>query len=194
MKRRLFSFFTLVSLTLSVGSAALWVRSHWVEDRLWACGPPRGGEVWQLSLESECGSLRVQAIRTECMLHGDEPAFVAALRKGGAPRVTYEAVRAVEPPAPSPGALPSRLVRPYASRYGHTGSMFGPGDEWYTVLFPGWIPPALFAVGPAVWVVRRFKRRRRHGAGRCAACGYDLRATPERCPECGKAAGVRKCG
>jgi hypothetical protein len=44
---------------------------------------------------------------------------------------------------------------------------------------------------PALWLagflVGRIRRRGVRGEVRCASCGYDLRATPERCPECGTA-------
>lgn len=46
--------------------------------------------------------------------------------------------------------------------------------------------PALFWGGFGVVKLRaHYRRRRRLAAGACLGCGYDLRATPGRCPECG---------
>jgi hypothetical protein len=59
------------------------------------------------------------------------------------------------------------------------------------------VPRVPYAIGtltlPAIVlvVIPRWKRhraaanRRRLGSGVCAKCGYDLRASPDRCPECG---------
>jgi hypothetical protein len=55
--------------------------------------------------------------------------------------------------------------------------------EW-TV--PFWAIFLLTAAYPAAQVVGAMRRRRRFGHGMCPDCGYDLRATPERCPECGR--------
>jgi hypothetical protein len=38
---------------------------------------------------------------------------------------------------------------------------------------------------PAMCAVRTWRRFQRERQGHCRQCGYDLRATPERCPECG---------
>jgi len=56
---------------------------------------------------------------------------------------------------------------------------------------------ALFAPLPLVDVLlirRRRRRRRRLAAGMCVRCGYDLRATPQKCPECGDVPAAQAAG
>ena len=50
-----------------------------------------------------------------------------------------------------------------------------------------WIMIVALAVLPTTWVVLKRLPGRRVDTGTCRFCGYDLRATPNRCPECGVA-------
>jgi hypothetical protein len=64
------------------------------------------------------------------------------------------------------------------------GSGFGT-LRYHLIAIPFWF--LLLAAGsfPAYWIFWSRRQRLRAKEGRCQKCGYDLRATPERCPECG---------
>jgi hypothetical protein len=72
------------------------------------------------------------------------------------------------------------------------------GSKYYSYHLEGWhldiagVPVkgagvVILATLPTIWMCVRLvhRLRQRQELGLCAVCGYDLRATPDRCPECG---------
>jgi hypothetical protein len=97
-----------------------------------------------------------------------------------------------EPYAPVPQWVDQPSVtRWYAAGFRVSQSFSPSGDgttvEWAAIAIPYWaIAVAASALALVVFGPKVLRRRRRN-AGRCERCGYDLRATPGRCPECGAA-------
>ena len=56
---------------------------------------------------------------------------------------------------------------------------------WRAFYIPWWFVILVCALPPTLWLQRIRKDKRIRSAGGCRVCGYDLRASPERCPECG---------
>jgi hypothetical protein len=59
-------------------------------------------------------------------------------------------------------------------------------DSHFSVVVPYWVLVLLFTILPATrWRLAVHRRSKIKQMGKCRRCGYDLRATPDRCPECG---------
>src|SRR4051812_48172970 len=69
-----------------------------------------------------------------------------------------------------------------------------PGVTGYSFGVPYWFWLVATATLPSLWMIRRRRARRGRAVGCCPTCGYDLRATPARCPECGRRADERVKG
>jgi hypothetical protein len=73
-------------------------------------------------------------------------------------------------------------LRPYYQKHSNSGGLH------YMLVLPHWFVALVFlSFGlPYLLLMRnQMRSRRRLRRGQCPRCGFDLRATPDRCPECG---------
>jgi hypothetical protein len=161
VRRRLFNLAAAVSLVLCVATVALWVRSYYYWDAIFL---QRG--VYSVDARTANGKFNVHMAER----HAIPPWTVKVFRTF--PRDSD----------PFYSGVPTGWNR-LGFRFSH------PSDPDFAhaamVTIPFWFLAAASGVLPAHWSIRH-SRRRGHIAGRCSNCGYDLRATPDRCPECGK--------
>jgi hypothetical protein len=91
---------------------------------------------------------------------------------------------------PPPGALPARPgVQDFAwhgFEYHADVRNVRPNDRWVRqIWFPHWTLGILGIIPLIALFLRGARRRSRIRRGLCGECGYDLRASQHRCPECG---------
>jgi hypothetical protein len=179
--RILFNALTAISLLLFVATIVLWVRSHWVCDTLTQMERRQSPSMTHgLCLYSECGRMGSAIFDSTPMLIRDTPGDSVPLNS---PSVTREDWTWVTTPShPGGGWAPWSSLR-YGVGIGGTYNAVHRRDVAH------WLIAALLAAVPAARLVAPIRRAlRRPGPNNlCPACGYDLRATPNRCPECGVA-------
>ena len=175
MRRRLFNLVTLLSLLLCAAACVLWVRSRGHHAMtLWA-QPEYMVEVRQTD-----GVLGL-VVAYDSLLHVYVP--------GGR---LYGLSHSRQPLAPDGNRTTYTFNRWGFGLYRMNTVGPPPRGQWraggrriWIVYLPWWLPVALLAVPPAAWIAVETRSARRRTTGLCTSCGYDLRATPDRCPECG---------
>ena len=163
MRRWLFSFAAAVSLVLCLAAVTLWVAAQW----------------------------RVISLRDDPRLRWEyfDKRYDVTFERAKVVVWWYELVGPDEARTTS-----SQYLSTQSRGFAFVRAPDGAGPSGYPWLrhgllaFPYWFAVLVFAALPAWWLSAWHRRRRRaarRAAGQCVACGYDLRASPDRCPECG---------
>lgn len=163
MKRRLFNALTVLSLVLFLPLAAVWIVGQFREDNFYYyTWQEATRQTTEINVHWGKGHLQTSY---EWHLLPDMPSLLKGIAKQPIFRRT-----------PGTGEFTVKWLGWF-----HNYDLPDHG-EW---IFGARLWPLVLSTSllPAVWLTRLLRSRGR--AGQCPNCGYDLRATPERCPECG---------
>lgn len=179
----------LFSLALCFAAVAIWIRSYWTYDVVqYVLNSPVKRESVLYHLCWSQGLL--MATRQTVVLSRTEDRGMSALRSR--PRHFWLVSSPIDGHElmvqGSHRYLPSinrrHLLTPGVAR----AAIYPATVDAVDVSAPCWLLVLAFGFLPTTYAMRwaaRLRRRRRALAGRCARCGYDLRASADRCPECG---------
>ena len=149
-----------LSLLVSAVTAAEWVRSYrtssWIQA-MWS-----DGDRIDFELRSESGGIHL--------------AWIDAYNQP----VSLTQFRLIRSQPVAAAGRPGRALWHFALYHD-----IAPPARYLNVEFPYWVLFLTSGIPFFLAAKKRMTRTRRLRTQCCVACGYDLRASPERCPECG---------
>jgi hypothetical protein len=181
--RILTSAATVLSLGLCIATAALWVRSRWATDSLSFAHYP----AYYYEPHAPPERLPDGMCFHTCFFENTTDCI----------SVQWNAVHLEADPSSETKHYDRSDPGPFSVIWGddRTGSLGRAGLHlafWrspvltgWTIGLPHWLILLLTGLIPGRKLIGALRRRRRALRAVCVNCGYDLRATPDRCPECG---------
>ena len=167
MRRRAWDLAAAVSLLLFLATAVMWVSSYWWYDEL---GVMAGRQLF--CFNSAAGE-------TSWIWDTD---YLGDARRYARRRPLKDSMY-----AEGMGHYFEHRFAGFAARYRFDSAGTGARGTMFRVLVvPYWFLLLAAAAAPAWWLAITRRRRRRVAGGLCTGCGYDLRASTGRCPECVK--------
>jgi hypothetical protein len=171
------NFLAGVLLLLCLAVASLWVRGRWVWDAyIWET-PQTAAESWGWQTPDS----RQFGVMAE---DGRFTAWVGpALRQRDL--LGYLPLPVPDGPAGPDDVFPGEGASTFVGFFYWQQRTLSSETRTCYYGVPYWAIVALTAPMPLVRAARWLRRRRRTRLGLCPKCSYDIRATPDRCPECG---------
>jgi hypothetical protein len=186
--RRLFPIASMLSLLLCIGAAGLWIESYHATLK-WSFpkGPPDPadpdtypeGRGRRFGVDSYVGTLHFVASKYRSTPQCDTGDYGTP---GDIGPNHYEV----------PVKAWDTLGFAWFDGYLNVSNWLSAEMPWRyrSLVIPYWFITLLTACPAIVLAVQTFRfrqRRRKQAIGVCPTCGYDLRASKDRCPECGTA-------